>query len=111
MDADLRRRLKIFGQGAVIGTVLSVALFMFWMGSKQGEPETEETREVVVSTCDLKAGQVLEESCTELRSVVTRFIPPESLEAGRLPYALNRKLKVDVPAGNAFRSVDFVDVE
>lgn len=111
MDQDLKRRVVIFAQGAGIGTLLSVGLFMFWMGKKQAEPEVEETREVVVSTCDLKAGQILEESCTERRAVVTRFIPPQSLEAGRLPYALNRTLKVDVPKGHAFRSVDFADVE
>lgn len=90
--------------GAAIGTVLSILLFMQW--STKYEKPVEETLKIVVSTCDLKPGDELKESCTEIRPVTRRFVPPGSLEVGRLPYALNKKLKVAVPAGNAFRSED-----
>jgi len=104
LNPELKQRLKLFGMGASVGTLLSILLFMVW--STKYEKPAEETLKIVVSTCDLRPGDDLKESCTEIRSVTRRFVPPGSLEAGRLPYALNKKLNVAVPAGNAFRSED-----
>lgn len=104
MNQEMKERLKLFGLGAGVGTGLSILLLMGWFTSY--EPPAEVTKRVVVSSCDLKSGETLTEKCIEIRDVAERFVPPGGLEAERLPYALNKKVKVDVPSGHAFRGDD-----
>lgn len=105
MNPDVKRRLKPFLSGAVIGTLLSIVLFSVWQKSESG-PTSDEKVVVAISKCDLKAGDALEERCVEDREVASRFVPPGTLRASSVQPHLGRKLAVDLPTGNAIREED-----
>jgi hypothetical protein len=106
LTPEMQRRIAIFGAGALIGTVFAIALFQ-WATTNEVTviPDREVT--VVMSTCDLKAGDTLTADCVEERTVKSRLAPPQTLMAADLDWHVGRKLDVAVPKGSAFRMVDF----
>lgn len=110
LTPELKRRLAIFGGGAMIGTVFAIALFQ-WATSNDVSITPERPIRVVMSTCDLEAGDTVTAECVEEKVVESRFAPPQTLEADDLDWHLGRKVEVDVPKGSAFRTVDFEPVK
>lgn len=106
MDETDKRRVAVFSGGVVIGTLISMVLFHFWQNTD--EPRVQDTADIVVSDCELKAGEPLLAECARVRTdVASRFVPPQALEAKDLDWHIGKRLKVDVAEGNALRTVDF----
>ena len=107
MKEDTKQRLKIFGAGASIGVVLSILLFQY-ADYVEGPRRTTKV-EVVLTTCDLKAGDVFEEECVEKRAVAEQFIPPDTIESKQLGLYVGEPVIVDLEKGSAVRTVDFAE--
>lgn len=101
----MKRRLSLFAAGASVGCVLSWGLFQY-ADYVEGPRETTK-EEVVMSTCDLSAGDVFEERCIEKRAVPEQFIPPDTVRTDQMGLYIGETLKVDVASGSAVRTVDF----
>lgn len=89
----------------MIGTALSVILFVVWEKGGVG-PATDEKVVVAVSACDLKAGEKLTEPCVEAREVASRYVPPGTLRHASIQPHVGRTLVNDLPVGNAIREED-----
>lgn len=109
MTPDTQRRFLMFGAGLLIGCVLSIGLFKY-ASQVQGAREVQRV-DVVVTTCDLRAGDELERSCVESRAVEHQFVPPDSMRSAELTEYLGRRLNVALPMGSAVRTVDFSEGE
>jgi hypothetical protein len=106
MTSEMKRRLSIFGAGAMIGTVFAIALFQ-WATKNEMKVVTDREVTVIMSTCDLVKGDTLTAECAEERTVKSRFAPPQTLMAADLDWHLGKTLDAPVPKGSAFRMVDF----
>ncbi len=109
MTSDFKRRATVFGVGLGIGTLLSILLFQY-AAYVEGPRETENV-EVILTTCDLKVGQVFEESCVEKRIIAHQFTPPDVVMSDQVGLYVGRKVNVAMKAGDAIRTVDFEGAE
>lgn len=109
LTPEMKRRIAIFGTGALIGTVFAVALFQ-WAGSNDVSIAPDRKVTVVMSKCDLKRGDLLTADCAELKTVASRLAPPQTLMESDLDWHIGRELEVSVDQGSVFRTVDFAPV-
>lgn len=105
MKADTKRRFTVFGAGLFVGCILSVFLFQY--ASMVEGPRETENLEVVLTTCPLAPGDVLEERCIERRVVAHQFTPPDVLTTDQLGLYVGRPITVALEPGSAVRTVDF----
>lgn len=107
MTSDTKRRLLIFGTGALIGTFLSILLFR-WAGYvRENEPHEAQKLEVILSSCALQPGDIFEEKCVQKRIIEYQFVPPEAVESHQVGLYVGRAVNVAVEPGSAIRTVDF----
>ena len=107
MTSDTRRRLLIFGTGAMIGTLLSILLFR-WSGYvRENEPRESEQLEVILSSCQLAPGDIFAESCVQKRVIEYQFVPPDAVQSHELGLFVGRAVNVAIEPGSAVRTVDF----
>lgn len=107
MTGDTKRRLLIFGTGAMIGTFLSIALFRWAGWVRENEPRQSEKLEVILSSCQLAPGDVFAESCVQKRVIEYQFVPPDAVQSHEVGLYVGRAVNVAIEPGSAVRTVDF----
>lgn len=107
MDVHTKRRITVFGAGMLLGTPLAIALFSWATSVQESQPREVNNIEVVLTSCDLRPGDLFEERCVERRVVAEQFTPPDVIASDNIASWLGKPVYVELAAGSAVRTVDF----
>ncbi len=107
----MKRRLRLFGTGALIGLPLSIALFQYASRVQQEQPREVDNVEVVLTTCALEPGDLFEQRCVEARVVPKQFVPPDAIAFDNIASWVDKPVHVKLAPGHAVRTVDFAPLE
>lgn len=105
MKSNTIRRILIYGTGVMMG--LMIVLIMNQIDDQVPKEKQVDRIVVSISACDLKIGDILEETCIESRPVERQFIPPDTMSYERRKLFIGQKLFVELKKGSAIREADF----